>query len=73
MEVDDAATADLGGRDGLGFDPAAHYVFGDVLHAQHLGQDELRAERRAPEIGDAFGIPFEGEPHYSRLFHGFTL
>ena len=69
MEVDDAAAADLGGWDGLGFDPAAHRVLGDVIDAQHLGQDELRAERCVAEIGDALWAPFEGEPHYSRLFH----
>ncbi|MCY1369102.1 hypothetical protein D9M69_561210 [compost metagenome] len=71
MEVDDAAAADLGGWDGLGFDPAAHCVFGDVVDAQHLGQDELCAERRVAKIGDAFRVPFEGKPHYSRLFHSF--
>ncbi|MCY1365229.1 hypothetical protein D9M69_520680 [compost metagenome] len=69
MEVDDAAAADLGGGDGVGLDPAAHHVLSDVVDAQHLGQDELRAERCVAEIGDALWAPFEGEPHYSRLFH----
>ncbi len=73
MQVDDAAAADLHGGDGCRLDPAAHHVLGDDFDAQHLGQDELCAERCVAEIGDADGIPFEGEPHYSRLFHTNSL
>lgn len=69
VQVDDPAAADLGGGDGLGLDPAAHGVLGDFFEAEHFSQDELRAERCVAEIGDAYGIPFEGKPHYSRLFH----
>ena len=56
MEVDDAAAADFHGRDGVGFDPAAHDVFGDLVEAHHFGQDLLRAERRVTEVGYALGV-----------------
>lgn len=70
MEVDDAAAADFHGREGAGFDPAAHHVFGDLVEAHHFGQDLLRAERRVSKIGYALGISRKRKPHYTRLFHG---
>ena len=73
LEVDDAATADLGGGEGLGLDPAAHYVLGDLFQAQHLGEDRLRAEWSGAEIRDFLSGSGDGEPHYSRLFHRIPL
>lgn len=54
--------ADFDGRHGVGFDPAAHHVFGDLLEAQQLSQHVLRAERRVAEIGYALGIPLKRKP-----------
>lgn len=73
VEVDDAAAANLGGWHGLSFDPAAHHVFRDVLQTQHLSEYRLGAEWSGTEVRDLFHRPRDGEPHYSRLFHGFTL
>lgn len=73
VEVDDAAAADLGGRHGLGFNPATHHVFRYVLQAEHLREDRLGAERSSAEVRDFLHRTCDGEPHYSRLFHGFAL
>lgn len=73
VQVHHAATANLGSRDRLGLHPAPHHVFRDVLQAQHLGEDRLRAERRGAEVRDPLHSTCDGEPHYSRLFHGFAL
>lgn len=45
----------------------------DLFHAEHLSEDGLGAERGGAEISDFFRCSGDGEPHYSRLFHGFTL
>jgi len=60
VQVDDAAAADLHGREGVGFHPAAHHVFGDLLDTHHFSQHELRAERCFPEADDPFGLAFDG-------------
>lgn len=73
VEVDDAAAANLRGRHGLGFDPATHHVFRDVLQPQHLSEYRLGAKRSGTEVRDLFHRACDGEPHYSRLFHGFDL
>ena len=69
MQVDNAAAADLHGRDGLRLDPAAHHVRGDVFDAEHFGENHLGTERRITEVGDALCVSLCVEPHYSRLFH----
>ena len=60
VQVDDAAAADLHGREGVGLHPAAHHVFGDLLDAHHFGQHELSAERCFAETDDSFGLAFDG-------------
>lgn len=60
VQVDDAAAADLHGREGVGFHPTAHHVFGDLLDTHHFSQHELRAERRFTEADDPFGLAFDG-------------
>lgn len=71
VQVDDAVTADFHGRDGVAFDPAAHHVFGDLLHAQELSQHVFRAERCVAEIRYTLGVSRNRKPHYTRLFHSF--
>jgi hypothetical protein len=73
VQVDDAVTADFHGRDGVAFDPAAHHVFGDLLHAQELSQHVFRAERCVAEIRYALGVSRNRKPHYTRLFHANVL
>lgn len=62
VEVDDTAATNLGGRHGLGFDPAPHYVFRDVLQAQHLSEYCLGAERSGTEVRDLSIAPVTVNP-----------
>lgn len=41
VQVDDAVTANFGGRDGAGFDPAAYDILGNDVDAHELGEHEL--------------------------------
>ena len=73
LEVDDAAADDLGGGDGLGLDPAAHHVLGDLFQAEHLGEYRLGAEWSGAEIRNFLSGSGDREPHYSRIFHTKSL
>ncbi|MCY1429308.1 hypothetical protein D9M71_452220 [compost metagenome] len=73
MQVDHTAAADFHCRQRGRLHPAAHYILGDLLDAQHLSQGELGAEGGIAEIIDALGLSFEREPHYARLFHVLCL
>lgn len=73
VEVDYTAAANLDGGNGGGLNPATHNVRRDQLCAEHVDQNLLRAKRRVTEIGNALRVPFDVEPHYTRLFHGFNL
>lgn len=56
-------------RQGVAFDPAAHHVFADLLHAQELSQHVFRAEQCVAEIRYALCVSRNRKPHYTRLFH----
>ena len=70
IHIDDVVAAN---RQGVAFDPAAHHVFGDLLHVQELSQHVFRAERCVEEIRYALGVSRNRKPHYTRLFHSCTL